>query len=165
MRDALSAIIAAIALAAGSAHSATEPFYEGLGTHCMVVTTSSPEAQRYFDQGLAFLHGYNHGAAIRSFQAAIQLDPACAMAHWGIAYASGPHINLPLVPPPAALFALRLGAVLMPLGFLLAGMWHPEGDPGLAIWLVPPSALLLIFGATALALALRGNMKDEGTPK
>ena len=70
-----------------------------------------------------------------------------------------------LVPPTAALFALRLGAVLMPLGFLLAGMWHPEGDPGLAIWLVPPSALLLIFGAVSLALALRSNMKDEGTRK
>jgi hypothetical protein len=60
-----------------------------------------------------------------------------------------------LSPPRAAIIALRVGAVLMPLGFLLAGIWHYESDPGLAIWLVPPSALLLIFGVVALALASR----------
>ena len=49
--------------------------------------------------------------------------------------------------------ALSLGSVVMPLGFLLAGIWHPEGDPGIAIWLVPPGALMVIFGAIALALA------------
>src|SRR5690606_11582404 len=42
------------------------------------------------------------GAAIRSFEEAARLDPQCVMAHWGIAYAHGPHINFPLVPPPAA---------------------------------------------------------------
>jgi hypothetical protein len=51
--------------------------------------------------------------------------------------------------------ALQIGAVLLPSGFLLAGIWHPEGDPGIAIWLVPPGALLVIFGAIAMALALR----------
>jgi len=78
------------------------PLFEGLGTHTWKVTTSSAEAQRYFNQGLALLHGFNHGSAIRSFQEAARLDPACAMAHWGIALASGPHINFPVVPPPAA---------------------------------------------------------------
>ena len=58
-------------------------------------------------------------------------------------------------PPPAALAALRLGAILMPLGFLLGGIWHPEGDPGVGIWLVPPGALLVIFGAIATAIASR----------
>ena len=71
------------------------------------VTTDSTGAQRYFNQGLAFLHGFNHGAAIRSFQEATRLDPECAMAHWGIALASGPHINYPLVPPPAAELAWK----------------------------------------------------------
>ena len=83
------------------------PLFDGLGNHTFKVTTASPEAQRYFDQGLRFLFGFNHGAAIRSFQEAARLDPDCAMAHWGIALASGPHINFPLVPPPAAELAWK----------------------------------------------------------
>jgi tetratricopeptide (TPR) repeat protein len=82
--------------------AAKEPLYEGLGSYTRKVTTKSPEAQRYFDQGLALLHGFNHGAAIRSFEQAAEIDPECAMAHWGIALANGPHINVPFVPPPAA---------------------------------------------------------------
>src|SRR5204863_9505048 len=73
---------------------ATEPFFEGLGSYSRKITTNSTRAQRYFNQGLAFLHGFNHGAAIRSFQEAARLDPKCAMAHWGIARACGPHTNL-----------------------------------------------------------------------
>jgi hypothetical protein len=57
------------------------------------------------------------------------------------------------VPPRPARAALRAGSLVMPMGFLLAGVWHPEGDPGLAIWLVPPGALLVIFGAIVMALA------------
>jgi hypothetical protein len=60
-----------------------------------------------------------------------------------------------------AQFALRAGALLMPLGFLLAGVWHPEGDPGVAIWLVPPAALLSIFGVVATAFSLRPNQQRE----
>lgn len=78
------------------------PFFEGLGPHTRSVTTKSPLAQKYFDQGMNFLFGFNHGAAIRSFKEAARLDPECAMAHWGIALASGPHINFPMVPPPMA---------------------------------------------------------------
>jgi hypothetical protein len=63
--------------------------------------------------------------------------------------------RLDVPPPRAARAAIRLGTVLMPLGFLLSGVWHSEADPGLAIWLVPPAALLVIFGAVALALASR----------
>src|SRR5688572_8294632 len=83
------------------------PLLDTLGNHTYRVTTKSPAAQRYFDQGLRFLHGFNHGAAIRSFQEAARLDPTCAMAHWGIALASGPHINFPAVPPPAAALAWK----------------------------------------------------------
>ncbi|MEK7832609.1 MAG: hypothetical protein AAB401_16070 [Acidobacteriota bacterium] len=57
--------------------------------------------------------------------------------------------------PRLAQLALRIGAVMMPVGFLLAGVWHPEGDPGLAILMVPPGALLVIFGAVAMALSLK----------
>ncbi len=81
------------------------PLFPGTGSHARPVTTRSTEAQRYFDQGLAFLYAFNHDEAIRSFQAATRLDPACAMAWWGIATAAGPHINFPLVPEPRAKLA------------------------------------------------------------
>ncbi len=87
--------------------NAKEPIFDGLGSYKRTITTNSPRAQRYFNQGLAFYHGFNHGEAIRSFQEAARLDPKCAMAHWGIALACGPHINLPLVPPPAAELAWK----------------------------------------------------------
>ncbi len=97
----------AVALAGTGIVNAKEPIFDGLGSYTRKVTTDSPRAQRYFNQGLAFYHGFNHGEAIRSFQEAARLDPKCAMAHWGIALACGPHINLPLVPPPAAELAWK----------------------------------------------------------
>ena len=84
-----------------------EPIYDGLGSYTRKVTTKSEEAQRYFNQGLAFLHGFNHSAAIRSFQQAAELDPTCAMAHYGVALAAGPHINFPMLPPPMAELAWK----------------------------------------------------------
>jgi tetratricopeptide (TPR) repeat protein len=86
---------------------AKEPLYDGLGAYSRKVTTKSAEAQRYFDQGLGFLHGFNHRAAIRAFQQAAELDPKCAMAHWGIALACGPHINAMAVPPAEAKLAWK----------------------------------------------------------
>ena len=82
--------------------AAKEPLYDGLGAYSRKITTRSAEAQRYFDQGLGFLQGFNHRAAIRAFQQAAELDPECAMAHWGVALACGPHINSMAVPLPAA---------------------------------------------------------------
>jgi tetratricopeptide (TPR) repeat protein len=73
----------------------------GLGSHHRPITTTSPEAQRYFDQGLALIYGFNHDAAIRSFDQALTLDPRCAMCAWGKATALGPNINLPLGPAAA----------------------------------------------------------------
>jgi tetratricopeptide (TPR) repeat protein len=57
------------------------------------VTGASPEAQRWFDQGLNVVFAFNHDEAIRAFTRAAALSPGCAMAFWGIAYANGPHIN------------------------------------------------------------------------
>jgi hypothetical protein len=79
----------------------------GLGSYTRKITTDSPEAQKYFDQGLNFLFGFNHAAAIRAFRAAETADPDCAMAHWGVALACGPHINFPLLPPPMAELAWK----------------------------------------------------------
>jgi tetratricopeptide (TPR) repeat protein len=79
------------------------PLFDGLGSHSHPVSTQNALAQRYFDQGLMFLYGFNHYEAIRSFEAAAALDPECAMAWWGVAFAHGPNINAPMestaVPP------------------------------------------------------------------
>src|SRR5246500_810023 len=96
-----------LTLAGFNLHAAKEPLYDGLGSYSRKITSDSPEAQRYFDQGLGFLHGFNHRAAIRAFQQAAELDPECAMAHWGVALACGPHINSMAVPPPAAELAWK----------------------------------------------------------
>lgn len=69
--------------------------FEGLGDRHRPITTSSPEAQRYFDQGLAWTFSFNHDEAIRSFARAAVLDPDCAMAWWGIALCEGPNYNDP----------------------------------------------------------------------
>ncbi len=72
------------------------PLFEGLGDSVHPVTTHSALAQRYFNQGMVLLYNFNHQEAIRSFRAVAELDPDCAMAHWGIAYAYGPNINQPM---------------------------------------------------------------------
>lgn len=77
-------------------------FFSGMGSHTRRVTTSSPLAQRYFDQGLTFAYAFNHDEAIRSFTEAARLDPTCAMAWWGISLCHGPHINNPAMTPEAS---------------------------------------------------------------
>jgi len=72
------------------------PLFNDLGSHHHAITTRSPLAQRYFDQGLTLAYGFNHAEAIRSFKEAARLDPNCAMAYWGVAYALGPNINAPM---------------------------------------------------------------------
>jgi tetratricopeptide (TPR) repeat protein len=69
--------------------------FEDLGTHHHRVTTRSPEAQRWFDQGLRLIYGFNHDEATRAFEETARLDPECAMAWWGIALAAGPNYNDP----------------------------------------------------------------------
>jgi tetratricopeptide (TPR) repeat protein len=90
------------------------PLLEGLGDWRHRVTTSSPDAQRYFDQGLRLTYAFNHDEAVRSFERAVQLDRGCAMCQWGIAYALGPNINLPMdaTVEPRALEAVRRAVAL-----------------------------------------------------
>jgi tetratricopeptide (TPR) repeat protein len=74
----------------------TVPLFDNLGAHHHAITTSSPLAQQYFDQGLRLIYAFNHDEAIRAFEQAARLDPDCAMAYWGIGFAHGPNYNLPL---------------------------------------------------------------------
>lgn len=68
----------------------------GLGDVHHPVSTRNAEAQRFFDQGVALVYGFNHDEAVRSFNRAAELDPQLAMAYWGVALALGPNINMPV---------------------------------------------------------------------
>ncbi|HVJ70363.1 MAG TPA: tetratricopeptide repeat protein [Sphingomicrobium sp.] len=91
-----------IALAASMVQAPTSAagirLYSGLGKIDFPISTSNPEAQRYFNQGMGFAYGFNHAAAIASFKEAQQLDPECAMCWWGESLSYGPNINAPLTP-------------------------------------------------------------------
>ncbi|MDZ4714487.1 MAG: hypothetical protein SH819_03370 [Cytophagales bacterium] len=65
----------------------------GLGDLHYPVSARDPQAQKYFDQGLRLIYGFNHVEALRSFQEAARLEPTFAMAYWGQALALGPNIN------------------------------------------------------------------------
>jgi tetratricopeptide (TPR) repeat protein len=70
------------------------PLWDGLGTLSHKITTSDPQAQAYFDQGLRLAYGFNHDEALRAFREAQHRDPDCAMCFWGEALVLGPNINL-----------------------------------------------------------------------
>jgi tetratricopeptide (TPR) repeat protein len=69
--------------------------YYDVGAYRRNISTSSPEAQLWFDRGLIWTYAYNHEEAIVCFEQALKHDPDCAMAHWGVAYAIGPNYNKP----------------------------------------------------------------------
>lgn len=69
--------------------------YFDLGSYSRPITTSAPEAQIWFDRGLVWTFGYNHDEAVACYRRALELDADCAMAYWGIAYASGCNYNKP----------------------------------------------------------------------
>jgi tetratricopeptide (TPR) repeat protein len=83
-------------MAQGGAAAADRPIlYEGLGSYSSRITTSSPEAQRWFDQGLRLVYAFNHHEAERAFVEAARLDPACALCYWGMALTEGANYNSP----------------------------------------------------------------------
>jgi len=80
----------------GDADKPGAPVFTGLSDHHHPISTKIPETQKFFDQGVKLLFGFNHAEAIRSFREAARLDPDCAMCWWGVAFALGPNINLPM---------------------------------------------------------------------
>lgn len=68
--------------------------YKGLGSWRHPISTNNAEAQKFFDQGLALLYGFNRYEALRSFKKASELDPSALMPYWGMAAAQGPYINM-----------------------------------------------------------------------
>lgn len=67
--------------------------FEDMGAYQRTITTDSPEAQEYFNQGLNWMYGFNHDEAVRAFTKAAEIDPNCAMAWWGVSHAQGPNYN------------------------------------------------------------------------
>ncbi|MGH6691116.1 MAG: hypothetical protein ACREF4_10635 [Gammaproteobacteria bacterium] len=90
------ALLAACSRGPAEPPAARAPLFDNLGAYHHAMTTASPEAQRYFDQGLRLSYAFNHAEAIRSFRQAASLDPSCAMCFWGVAFALGPNINAPI---------------------------------------------------------------------
>jgi tetratricopeptide (TPR) repeat protein len=69
--------------------------FDNLGSYARKVTTQSPQAQAFFDQGLRLIYAFNHDEATRAFAKAVEFDPACAPCYWGAAEALGPNYNMP----------------------------------------------------------------------
>ncbi|MEI9933238.1 MAG: hypothetical protein WDM89_22570 [Rhizomicrobium sp.] len=84
------------AIYAGQPDRQGAPLFDGYGDHTHKITTSNPKTQAYFDQGVRLLFAFNHAEAIRSFREGARLDPDCAMCWWGVAFALGSNINLPM---------------------------------------------------------------------
>ncbi len=98
-----------------------------LGPYSRTVTTTSTDAQRWFDRGLNWCFGYHHEEAVACFEKALEADPNCAMAHWGVGYAAGPNYNFPweLMDPTGRATALARAhdaarAALAPVGGVTA---------------------------------------------
>ena len=86
----------------GSQPTPKVTLFNGLGKYTRPVATSNAEAQKFFDQGLNFMYAFNHDEAVRAFRQAAELDPDCAMAHWGISLSMGKNYNYPFFPPEKA---------------------------------------------------------------
>jgi len=96
----LSLTLAMCSLAVAQDHSAQQQakpatLMSGYGDLHHPVSTSDPQAQQFFDQGLRQIYAFNHDEAARSFQRATELDPKLAIAYWGVAEAVGPNYNDP----------------------------------------------------------------------
>ncbi len=84
------------------AFSEPMPLYAvGLGPFTRRITTKSPDAQAFFDQGVQLLYSFTPEDAARSFREAQKRDPSCAMCHFGEAWAWGPYLNGPMQPSAA----------------------------------------------------------------
>jgi tetratricopeptide (TPR) repeat protein len=73
------------------------PLYTvALGTFHRPISSSSAEAQAYFDQGFQMMYAFDKTDAIRSFREAGKRDPSCAICFWGEAWSWGSYLNAPM---------------------------------------------------------------------
>lgn len=71
--------------------------HPGFDNYTRAATPVAAAARPFVDQGMQWLYGFNDDEAIRCFRRAAELDPACAFAWWGIAYACGINVNDPVM--------------------------------------------------------------------
>src|ERR1700722_4355816 len=167
-----------------------EPFFHDLGSHSRKIATTSPLAQRYFDQGLAFLYGFNCTEAAHSFAAAANCDPNCAMAYWGIAIANGGAVSDPATDEPRAKAAVEavtqaqdLAAGAAPVErALIEALSHRYADPPPAdpkpldrayagamrkVWKAYPDDgdVGALTGQALMLLHRKGSWTSEGEPE
>jgi tetratricopeptide (TPR) repeat protein len=122
--------------AAAGSMSTPPPLLTDLGTYSHTITTASPQAQQYFDQGLRLTYGFNHLEAQRAFREAARLDPACAMCYWGIALTYGSNYNDPTNPErekgarDAAQMAVAASARATPAERAIIGALARRHQPG-----------------------------------
>jgi len=100
------------------------------------------------------------------FRSPVLLDDSTRREMFRLAHAHGTLLNLVLIAAaicakldlvrlgPIASLGLRSAVVLLPAGFLLAGIWHFKDDPGLGILLVPIGAVLLLVVALGIAFSV-----------
>ncbi|KAK3372743.1 hypothetical protein B0H63DRAFT_514081 [Podospora didyma] len=69
--------------------------YYDLGSFHRQVTTTSKEAQTWFNRGLVWAYGFNHDESVACFKRAATQDPNCPLAYWGVAFSLGPNYNKP----------------------------------------------------------------------
>jgi tetratricopeptide (TPR) repeat protein len=65
----------------------------GLGTFTRPISSTNPEAQKYFNQGFQLMYAFAKVEAGRSFREAQKRDPTCAICYWGEAWAWGPYVS------------------------------------------------------------------------
>ena len=100
---AVASLLLAVAASGHGAHAASSPaagvpLFNDLGSYHRAISTKNRSAQKYFDQGLRLVYGFNHDEAERAFREAARIDPKCAMCWWGVGLTLGPNINLPMDP-------------------------------------------------------------------
>jgi tetratricopeptide (TPR) repeat protein len=134
---------------------------DGIGTSAMKVTTASAKAQRYFDQGLNLLHCFWDTEAYLAFREAARLDPACAMAFWGIFTALGQNARETSAERAAALArAVELAGTASDRErhYIRAAALLADPAKGRAAWIAEMEALIDRYPEDVEAKLLLANM-------
>src|SRR5262249_17834815 len=155
------AMRAQVAAATTGYEDAEPPLWDNLGKATYPITTKSPQAQAFFDQGLKLSYGFNHAEARRAFRMAQKLDPSCALCFWGEALVLGPNINVPMMPEAQAPAAAALkqaqalaGGASAKEQALIAALAKRYADP-------PPADRAPLDGAYADAMAALSDANPD----